>query len=144
MDKGWLLMCFSYTVPEVESFQERIVEADEKLKEAKDEEAKELAIDTKSSLMWRTLRLAMKDRLRMFDKLENFVQDLRPIYRPDRLDDQPHVNGVEETLESRIEERVEGVGQEDGNVQSHVEPVVEEKQESTMALVDDDTTVQSA
>ncbi|KAI9793041.1 MAG: hypothetical protein M1816_000939 [Peltula sp. TS41687] len=91
-----------YTVPEVESFHERIVEADEKIREAVDEEAKEAAVDVKSSLMWRSLRLAMKDRLKMFDKLENFVQDLTPIYRAGRPEDQPLVNGVEVASASMV------------------------------------------
>lgn len=126
-----LIVLLSYNVPEVESFHERIVQADEKIKEARDEDAKEAAIDAKSSLMWRSLRLAMKDRLKMFDKLENFVQDLRPLYRPGRVDAQPHVNGVEETSGPRTEERVEDAEHEDGDVQNHVE--------SDSALVEDTT-----
>ncbi|KAI9886916.1 MAG: hypothetical protein M1823_001285 [Watsoniomyces obsoletus] len=73
-----------YAVPEIDAFQDAIVEAQEKINNATNEEEKEAAIEEKALHMWRTLRLASTSRLKWFDKLDNDVQDLRPLYQTQR------------------------------------------------------------
>lgn len=87
----------------MESFQASILDDDDNIQEALTEEAKEVAIDAKASKMWRVLRLAAKRRLTMFDKLENFVQDLRPVYRQDRENDPSDDSNIRDSSGSRTD-----------------------------------------
>ena len=86
-------------MPEVESYQASIEEAENNLREATSEEAKELAINAKASKLWRALRLASKHRLTLFDKLDSFVQDLGPVYRTYEPHDEADEAGVQEVSE---------------------------------------------
>ncbi|KAI9828185.1 MAG: hypothetical protein M1826_006113 [Phylliscum demangeonii] len=96
-------------LPEIESFQSRIEEQNVRIAAAEgDEVALEKQIDKKTSMMWRALRVAVKDRLVHFDKLENYVQDIRPVYRPEYL-------GLEDGEElADTGEGDEGDGERDG------------------------------
>lgn len=60
-----------YTVPKVEDFKGPIMEDEFDLEMAKTEAEREAVAVAKASKMWRTLRLASKNRLNLFDKLED-------------------------------------------------------------------------
>lgn len=64
--------------------------------------------------MWRVLRLASKSRLTLFDKLENDVQDLQPLYRPDLLGSNLGDEGSEKMATSDVNATVIGDRDEPG------------------------------
>ncbi|KAL8861485.1 MAG: hypothetical protein Q9178_002009 [Gyalolechia marmorata] len=70
-----------YTVPKVEDFKAPIMEDEFDMDMAKTEEEKEAIAVAKASKMWRTLRLASKNRLNLFDKLED-GNGLGPLFDP--------------------------------------------------------------
>ncbi|CAO1598514.1 hypothetical protein XANCAGTX0491_002277 [Xanthoria calcicola] len=117
-----------YILPKVEDFKAPIMEDDFDLDMAKTEAEKESIAVAKASKMWRTLRIASKNRLNLFDKLED-ANDLTPLFdRPpvpqgDDLD-QAKKEGVEG--ERPVEkENVAVNGVQDGAVTEPVPPAIE-------------------
>ncbi|KAL8904332.1 MAG: hypothetical protein Q9207_003343 [Kuettlingeria erythrocarpa] len=70
-----------YTLPKVEDYKAPIIEDEFDMEMARTEEEKEEAATRKASKMWRALRLASKDRLNLFDKIED-GKDLGPLFDP--------------------------------------------------------------
>lgn len=63
-----------FDIPPVEEFESKIEEDDEKLvkaKEAKDHEAEKMLIEAKYSKSWRALRIGSRNKLSVFDKIED-------------------------------------------------------------------------
>ncbi|KAL8681411.1 MAG: hypothetical protein Q9186_002486 [Xanthomendoza sp. 1 TL-2023] len=93
-----------YTLPKVEDFKGPIMEDDFDMDMAKTEVEKESVAVTKASKMWRTLRLASKNRLNLFDRLEDGV-GLGPLFET--------VVGKEDEGEQGRGEEVGGEGVEE-------------------------------
>ncbi|KAL8755811.1 MAG: hypothetical protein Q9199_003376 [Rusavskia elegans] len=70
-----------YTLPKVEDFKAPIMEDEFDLDMAKTEAEKESIAVAKASKMWRTLRIASKNRLNLFDKLDD-GNGLGPLFDP--------------------------------------------------------------
>ena len=70
-----------YTLPKVEDFKAPIMEDEFDLDMAKTEEEKEAIAVAKASKMWRALRIASKNRLNLFDRLED-GNGLGPLFDP--------------------------------------------------------------
>ncbi|KAL8790779.1 MAG: hypothetical protein Q9213_000403 [Squamulea squamosa] len=70
-----------YTLPKVEDFKAPIMEDEFDMDMAKTEEEKDAIAVAKASKMWRTLRIASKNRLNLFDKLEE-GNGLGPLFDP--------------------------------------------------------------
>ena len=68
-----------YSVPKAEDFKGPILDDELDIDMAKTDEAKEAAIVAKASKIWRTLRIASKNRLTVFDKIED-GGDLAPLF----------------------------------------------------------------
>ncbi|KAI9673439.1 MAG: hypothetical protein M1817_002901 [Caeruleum heppii] len=73
-----------FTVPEPKSFEASIVADEFDIEMAKGEEDKDLAINARASKVWRALRVASKDQLNVFDRIDNTAQNLETLFRPDR------------------------------------------------------------
>ncbi|KAL8962039.1 MAG: hypothetical protein Q9193_001496 [Seirophora villosa] len=70
-----------YALPKVEDYKAPIMEDEFDIEMAKTEEEKEAAGTAKASKMWRALRLASKNRMNMFDKIED-GKDLGALFDP--------------------------------------------------------------
>ncbi|KAL8917749.1 MAG: hypothetical protein Q9208_007801 [Pyrenodesmia sp. 3 TL-2023] len=70
-----------YTLPKVEDYKAAIMEDEFDMAMARTEEEKEEVATRKASKMWRALRLASKNRLKLFDKIED-GKDLGPLFDP--------------------------------------------------------------
>lgn len=60
-----------YTIPTAESFRGPIAEDEFDIDTAKTDEEKQQATDARASKLWRTLRIASKSKLNVFDKIED-------------------------------------------------------------------------
>lgn len=60
-----------YTLPQVKDYKAPIMEDEFDMEMARTEEEKEEAATRRASKMWRALRLASKDRLNLFDRIED-------------------------------------------------------------------------
>ena len=69
------------------------------------DEEKQLAIDAKASKLWRTLRIASKSKLNLFDKIDD-GNNLDALFEPENKEDKEHaeVNGTEENQVPSIKE----------------------------------------
>lgn len=59
------------SVPTAESFQRPIADDEFEIEMAKTDEEKRLATDARASKLWRTLRIASKSKLNLFDKIDD-------------------------------------------------------------------------
>lgn len=143
-----------YTLPRVEDYKAAIMEDEFDMAMARTEEEKEEAATRKASKMWRALRLASKNRLNLFDKIED-GKDLGALFDPppepsteklkgeredqvrreEEKENKAEVNGGEEAGEDK-EGVKEGEGQAENNSQevkeaeAHARPFMEEAKES--------------
>ena len=60
-----------YSIPSAESFRGLIADDEFEIATAKTEEDKHLATNARSSKLWRTLRIASKNRLNLFDRIDD-------------------------------------------------------------------------
>lgn len=90
-----------YTIPSIESFKGSIAEDDFDMEMAKDEDAKQAAISSRASKLWRTLRIASKSRLNVFDKIED-GNNLKPLFEPEDHDG-PASNGADENRQQTLQ-----------------------------------------
>lgn len=60
-----------YTIPTAESFRGPIAEDEFDMDMAKTDEEKQRATDARASKLWRTLRIASKSKLSVFDKIDD-------------------------------------------------------------------------
>ena len=72
---------------------------------ARTDEEKHLAIDAKASKLWRTLRIASKSKLNLFDKIDD-GNKLDALFEPegDENKEKAEVNGTDENQEQLIKE----------------------------------------
>lgn len=68
-----------YTIPSVDSFKGPIAEDEFDMDTARTEEGKQQAVDGRASKLWRTLRVASKSRLNLFDKIDD-SHDLKALF----------------------------------------------------------------
>ncbi|KAL8760047.1 MAG: hypothetical protein Q9184_003442 [Pyrenodesmia sp. 2 TL-2023] len=150
-----------YTLPKVEDYKAAIMEDEFDIAMARTEEEKEEAATRKASKMWRALRLASKNRLNLFDKIED-GKDLGALFDPppeptaeklrgEGLDEvrreeekenenDAEVNEGEEEAGEDREEVKEGKGEAENNAQEvkkaeiHAIPFMEEAKESVEAM----------
>ncbi len=105
-----------YSIPTPESFQRPIADDDFEIEMAKTDEEKRLATDARASKLWRTLRIASKNKLNLFDKIDDgnnlkILFDVDGDENREKMDvngtdenaDQP-VRGVEESAEQRVKD----------------------------------------
>ncbi|KAM0799984.1 THO complex, subunit THOC1 [Usnea florida] len=71
-----------YQIPTAESFRGPIVEDDFDIEMAKTSEEKQQATDARASKLWRTLRIASKSKLNVFDKIDD-GNNLEALFRPE-------------------------------------------------------------
>ncbi len=69
-----------YRIPTGESFQTAIEEDEFDIQVAKTEEDKQLATNARASKLWRTLRIASKSKLNLFDKIDD-GNNLRALFK---------------------------------------------------------------
>lgn len=60
-----------YSIPSIESFKALIADDEFDLAMAKTDEDKQLTTNARSSKLWRTLRIASKNRLNRFDQIDD-------------------------------------------------------------------------
>lgn len=72
---------------------------------ARTDEEKQSAIDAKASKLWRTLRIASKSKLNLFDKIDD-SNKLDALFEPegDENKEKAEVNGTDENQEQLIKE----------------------------------------
>ena len=70
-----------YQLPAVEALKGPIAEDEFDIENAKDEEEKRAAEERRASKLWRTLRIASRGRLRVFDQIDD-GNDLKPLFEP--------------------------------------------------------------
>ena len=68
-----------YTIPSVDSFKGPIADDEFDIEQAKTDEEKRQAADRRASKLWRTLRVASKSRLNLFDKIDD-GHDLQALF----------------------------------------------------------------
>ena len=90
-----------YTIPTIDSFKGPIAEDEFDMEMAKDEDAKQAAVSSRASKLWRTLRMASRSRLNVFDKIED-GNNLKPLFEPVE-DDQPASNGLGENKQQSLQ-----------------------------------------
>ena len=72
-----------YFVPDPKSFEAPIVEDEFDIGMAKTDEDRQLSVNAKASKTWRALRIASKNRLNLFDKIDTTSQSLRALFEPE-------------------------------------------------------------
>ena len=94
-----------YSIPSAESFRRPIADADFDVVMARTDEEKQSAIDAKASKLWRTLRIASKSKLNLFDKIDD-SNKLDALFEPegDENKEKAEVNGTDENQEQLIKE----------------------------------------
>jgi len=88
-----------YQVPSIRSFKSKIELDDMDIDMARDEEAKNTAIEAKASKSWRALRIASASKLTSFDKIER-ADKIDEIFQDRAKTEEPVMNGDEEIDES--------------------------------------------
>lgn len=78
-----------YTIPSVDSFKGPIADDDFDIERANTDEEKRQAADGRASKLWRTLRVASKSRLNLFDKIDD-GHDLQALFEL-KADSHPRV-----------------------------------------------------
>lgn len=104
-----------YKIPTVEELQIKILDDEFDIDMTVGEE-KEAALAAKASKTWRALRIASKNRLRKFNKIDENANNLRPLTEPDVKEAEAEVS-VEEEKASGEEDKIEETadhGQERG------------------------------
>jgi THO complex subunit 1 len=84
-----------YRNPPIQSFKSKIELDDMDIDMAKDDESKNIAIESKASKSWRALRIASTSKLVAFDKIER-SDKIDEIFRDDVKPEDPVVNDNEE------------------------------------------------
>ena len=103
-----------YTIPTAESFRGPIGDDDFEIRLAKTDEEKQLLIDARASKLWRTLRIASKGKLNLFDKIDD-GNKLDALFEPEGDESkEKEVDGMEDS-------------QEQSNRESTPLPIVTEK-----------------
>lgn len=90
----------------MESFERPIADDDFDIDMAKDAEEKQLSVDARASKLWRTLRIASKNKLNLLDKIDD-GNNLRALFEPEGEEnrDKTEANGSEENSDPAIKEK---------------------------------------
>ena len=89
-----------YSVPTADSFKGPIAEDEFDIEMAKTEEEKQVASSARASKLWRTLRVASKNKLNLLDRIDD-GNNLQALFQPD----EEQSNGKKENaLESNAKE----------------------------------------
>jgi THO complex subunit 1 len=88
-----------YQLPSYKTFQSKIELDDMDIDMARNEEAKNAAVESKASKSWRALRIASGTKLVAFDKIER-SDKIDDIFRDDVKPEEPATNGEEEAVDS--------------------------------------------
>ncbi|KAI9820244.1 MAG: hypothetical protein M1827_005866 [Pycnora praestabilis] len=91
-----------YSVPSAESFQGLIADDDFDIDIAKTEEDKSLARNAKASKMWRMLRIASKNKLNMFEKIDD-GNNFQTLFKSEHDEDRATDENGQDALEVKIE-----------------------------------------
>ena len=100
---------YRYTIPAPESFLQPIADDEFDAQMAKTEEDKQLAMNARASKLWRTLRIASKNRFALFDKIDD-GNNLRALFEvpEEEKNGQPNGDGdVADTPEIKVEKASE-------------------------------------
>ena len=89
-----------YKAPSIETFKAPIAEDQSNVKMAKNEEEKQLALGARASKLWRTLRIASRSRLNVFDRIDDGA-NLKPLFEPEAEDhkDKTESHGIDGDVE---------------------------------------------
>jgi THO complex subunit 1 len=88
-----------YQLPSYKTFQSKIELDDMDIDMARDDEAKNAAVESKASKSWRALRIASGTKLVAFDKIER-SDKIDDIFRDDVKPEEQVANGDEEAVDS--------------------------------------------
>ena len=112
-----------YSIPTAESFERPIADDDFEIEMAKTNEEKQLAIDAKASKLWRALRIASKNKLNRFDKIDD-GNNLKALFEPDGDESRKgDVNGssVSDENNDSAAKTVEAPATEEKQIEGHAE-----------------------
>lgn len=92
-----------YSIPTAESFQRPIADDDFEIEMARTDEEKRLATDARASKLWRTLRIASKSKLNLFDKIDD-GNNLQALFEVNGDENQKKVdpNGSVENIDQAV------------------------------------------
>ena len=85
-----------FTIPSVDSFKGPIAEDEFDIDTARTDEEKQQAVDGRASKLWRTLRVASRSRLNLFDKIDD-SHDLKALFdsKPDQHQRAAESDGID-------------------------------------------------
>ena len=81
------------SLPPIESFKRPLADDEFEIEMANNSEEREKAVEARASKLWRALRLASRNKLQLFDKIED-GNKLEPLF--DQVDETNEVNGIED------------------------------------------------
>lgn len=88
-----------YSIPTAESFQRPIADDDFEIGMARTDEEKRSATDARASKLWRTLRIASKSKLNLFDKIDD-GNNLKALFEIDQDErKKSDLNGLDENAD---------------------------------------------
>jgi len=92
-----------YAIPTAESFQRPIADDDFEVEMAKTDEEKRLAADARASKLWRTLRIASKSKLNLFDKIDD-GKNLKALFEANKDEniEKMDLNGSDENADQHV------------------------------------------
>ncbi|CAD6566354.1 MAG: hypothetical protein ASARMPREDX12_008198 [Alectoria sarmentosa] len=96
-----------YTIPTADSFRGPIAEDDFDMDMAKTGEEKQQATDARASKLWRTLRIASKSKLNLFDKIDD-GNNLQALFQPEEEEskEKTEFEGTEQTSDQPAKESI--------------------------------------
>ena len=113
-----------YAIPTAESFERPIADDQFEIEMVSSTEEKQIAEDAKASKLWRTLRIASKNALRLFDKIDD-GKNLDALFRPEPEDNsqRTEINGEEIKENTEAEPPTES-SQKSVNIEAEVSGAV--------------------
>lgn len=102
-----------YLMPTIESFERPIADDDFQIEMSNDAEEKQLAVVARASKLWRTLRVASKSKLNLFDKIDD-GNNLKALFEPEGEEnrDKSEINGAEQYSDPAAKENSDPVMKE--------------------------------
>lgn len=87
-----------YRLPEIKQFKGKIADDEFEIDLAKDEESKNIAIESKASKSWRALRIASMTKLASFDKIDA-SDKIDEVFHDHVKPEEPTINGEDDAVE---------------------------------------------
>lgn len=96
-----------YTIPTADSFRGPILEDDFDIEMAKTREEKQQATDARASKLWRTLRIASKSKLNLFDKIDD-GNNLQALFQPEeeKGKEKTEIDGTEQASDQPAKQSI--------------------------------------